>query len=281
MLMRNKKFIMFTAMLYSLVLYSSLNHSPEATDRYVRARLGFVLHYGDVLLQAVYDDTDVKVKPPSDWEGFLGTKMSNGWTFEEKKEAFDWYLANLSTNDCRRLSLHEQSLVYVALDQCDVLCYTNSFMAMKGLVLNPNGVHRDKALEIMVKFGPLNDEMTQFIESIATNVTAYTWFERGTSLFEYEKRLCSYAVTNATTANAVQMFKRLKHYDAFSAVPCDIVFCQRIEGWTMSSNRLEYARWALGNEHLQSNWARRFTSVTNQLLSSGQPLVQLDIDDGE
>ncbi len=174
-----------------------------------------------------------------------------------------------------------QSLVYVALDQCNVLCYTNSFMAMKGLVLNPNGVHRDKALEIMVKFGPLNDEMTQFIESIATNVTAYTWFERGTSLFEYEKRLCGSAVTNAATATAVQMFKRLKNYDAFSAVPCDIVFCQRIEGWTMSSNRLEYALWALCNEHLQSNWARRFTSVTNQLLSSGQPLVQLDIGEGE
>lgn len=279
--MRSKKFIILTATLYSLVLYSSLNHSPEVTDRYVRARLDFVLHYGDMLLQAVYDNTDVKVRPPSDWEGFLGTKMSNGWTFEEKKEAFDWYLANLATNNCRSLSLHEQVLVRVALEQCDDLSYTNSYMAARGLVLNPNGIHRDKALKVMVKFGPLNDEMTQFIESIATNVTAYTWFERGTSLFEYEKRLCGSAVTNAATTNAVQMFKRLKHYDAFSAVPCDIVFCQRIEGWAMSSNRLEYALWALGNTNLQSNWSRRFTSVTNQLLSSGQPLVQLNIGGGE
>ncbi len=268
-------------MLSALTACATLNHSPEDTYRYVRSRLGWQIRYGRMELQAAFDGTDVTEPAPNGWEGFLGTKMSNGWTFEEKKEAFDWYLANLATNDCRRLSLHEQALIYVALDKCDDLCYTNSYMAARGLVLNPNGVHRDKALEVMVKFGPLNDEMTQFIESIATNTAAYTWFERGTSLFEYEKRLCGSAVTNAATATAVQMFKRLKNYDAFSAVPCDIVFCQRIEGWTMSSNRLEYALWALCNEHLQSNWARRFTSVTNQLLSSGQPLVQLNIGDGE
>ena len=268
-------------MLSALTACATLNHSPEDTYRYVRSRLGWQIRYGRMELQAAFDGTDVTEPAPNGWEGFLGTKMSNGWTFEEKKEAFDWYLANLATNDCRRLSLHEQALIYVALDKCDDLCYTNSYMAARGLVLNPNGVHRDKALEVMVKFGPLNDEMTQFIESIATNTAAYTWFERGTSLFEYEKRLCGSAVTNAATATAVQMFKRLKNYDAFSAVPCDIVFCQRIEGWTMSSNRLEYALWALCNEHLQSNWARRFTSVTNQLLSSVQPLVQLNIGDGE
>ena len=270
---------MLASILFVLAACATLNHSPEDTYEYVRSRLGWQINYGRMALRAAFDGTVVTEPAPEGWEGFLGTKMSNGWTFEEKKEAFDWYLANLATNNCRSLSLHEQFLVRVALEQCDDLSYTNSYLAARGLVLNPNGVHRDKALEVMVKFGPLNDEMTQFIESIATNVTAYTWFERGTSLFEYEKRLCSYAVTNATTANAVQMFKRLKHYDAFSAVPCDIVFCQRIEGWTMSSNRLEYARWALGNEHLQSNWTRRFTSVTNQLLSSGQPLVQLNIEE--
>ena len=271
---------MLASILFVLVACATLNHSPEDTYEYARSRLGWQVNYGKLALRAAFDGTAVTEPTPEGWEGFLGTEMSNGWTFEEKKEAFDWYLANLATNNCRSLSLHEQFLVRVALEQCEDLCYTNSYMAAKGLVLNPNGVHRDKALEVMAKFGPLNDEMTQFIESIATNTTSYTWFERGTSLFEYEKRLCGSAVTNAATATAVQMFKRLKHFDAFSAVPCDMVFCQRIEGWTMSSNRLEYALWALGNANLQSNWARRFTSVTNQLLSSGQPLVQLSIGEG-
>ena len=279
--MKNRFLMMLASVLFALGVCATLNHSPEDTYRYVRSRLGWQVNYGRMVLRAAFDGTDVAEPAPEGWEGFLGTKMSNGWTFEERKEAFDWYLANLATNDCRSLSLHEQFLVYVALEQCEDLCYTNSYMAARGLVLNPNGVHRDKALEVMAKFGPLNDEMTQFIESIATNTTAYTWFERGTSLFEYEKRLCGSAVTNAATANAVQMFRRLKHFDAFSAVPCDMVFCQRIEGWTMSSNRLEYALWALGNANLQSNWARRFTSVTNQLLSSGQPLVQLNIGGGD
>ena len=258
-----------------------LGHTEAEAYELMQSKLGWIIEYGNVQLQAAFDGTDVEARSPYDWEGFLGTGAFDGWTYDEKRAAFDWYLSYLGTNDCKRLPVREQELVRVAVRQCNRLCYTNSFMAMKGLVLNPNGVHRDKALEVMAKFGPLNDEMTQFIESIATNVTAYTWFERGTSLFEYEKRLCGSAVTNTATTNAVQMFRRLKHLDAFSAVPCDTVFCQRIEGYAMSSNRLEYALWALGNTNLQSNWARRFTSVTNQLLSSGQPLVQLNIGEGE
>ena len=279
--MKNRLLVISVIVVVALASGARLSHTETEAYELVQSKLGWIVEYGNVQLQAAFDGTDVKVRSPYDWEGFLGISAADGWSFEEKKEAFDWYLASLATNDCHGLSAEEKQLVRVALNQCDRLCYTNSYMAAKGLVLNQNGVHRDKALEVMVKFGPLNDEMTQFIESIATNTTAYTWFERGTSLFEYEKRLCGSAVTNAATATAVQMFKRLKNYDAFSAVPCDIVFCQRIEGWTMSSNRLEYALWALCNEHLQSNWARRFTSVTNQLLSSGQPLVQLNIGDGE
>ena len=36
---------------------------------------------------------------------------------------------------------------------------------------------------------------------------------------------------------SMQMFRRLKHHDAFSAVPCNMVPCQWISGWTMNSNR--------------------------------------------
>ena len=48
----------------------------------------------------------------------------------------------------------------------------------------------------------------------------------------------------------------------------------------MSSNRLEFANFVLGHPDARDFNIRKFTSVTNQLLSSGQPLVQLDIGEG-
>ncbi len=68
-------------MLSALTACATLNHSPEDTYRYVRSRLGWQIRYGRMELQAAFDGTDVTEPAPNGWEGFLGTKMSNGWTF--------------------------------------------------------------------------------------------------------------------------------------------------------------------------------------------------------
>ena len=277
--MRNRFLTVLASMLSALTACATLNHSPEDTYRYVRSRLGWQIRYGRMELQAAFDGTDVTEPAPNGWEGFLGTKMSNGWTFEEKKEAFDWYLANLVTNDCRRLSLHEQALIYVALDKCDDLCYTNSYMAARGLVLNPNGVHRDKALEVMVKFGPVDDEMTSFIESIATN-GAYTSIERFRSVCSYGMRISKCSYTNAVTTRAVQMFNRVKLNDVSLAINCDLVLCDRVPDYATSSNRLVCACQTLSATVKHPSVTEYFISVTNQLFSSGQPLRWVPINEG-
>ena len=60
----------------------------------------------------------------------------------------------------------------------------------------------------------------------------------------------------------------------------DGLFVQCINGYEVSSNRLEHALNAISLPSSGPITIRRFTSVTNQLLSSGQPLVQLDIGEG-
>ena len=275
--MKSSKLITAVALL-SLPASAVLNHTPEAMYRFVTTRLGWAINYAKMVLRATFDGTVVNApNPSSSWENFLGTGTSEGWTFEEKMEAFDWYLAWLGTNDCTRLRLYEQDLIHVAIEQCELLSYTNSIDSLKALVRNPRGVHRDKAMEVVVRFAAVDDGMTQFIESIATNETDYTLGERGTSMYEYEQRLCGYTVTNAATTNAVKMFNRMKYFEPFCAVPCDIVFSIRIRGYAMSSNRLEYANWIFGNTNLQSNVIEYFTSVTNQLLSSGQPWPWINV----
>ena len=52
-------------------------------------------------------------------------------------------------------------------------------------------------------------------------------------------------------------------------------------GYATSSNRLDYACWVLGRENLRSGAQRHFTSVTNELISSGQPLRWINVGGNE
>ena len=66
----------------------------------------------------------------------------------------------------------------------------------------------------------------------------------------------------------------------------DSFWVRYYSGYAMSSNRLEFLTSVLSvtNMPSHSRWQRissHFTSVTNQLLSSGQPLIQLNIDFGD
>ena len=60
----------------------------------------------------------------------------------------------------------------------------------------------------------------------------------------------------------------------------DRLLSERIEGYANSSNRLNTALFMLAPTNTRSQFVEYFVSVTNQLLSSGQPLVQLDIGEG-
>ena len=253
-----------------------LAHTSAETNAVVRGALGNFVCYSAQIRNFPREVSPTEV--PNNWSNFLGGHLNDGWTLDEKKAAFDWYLGTLGTSDCVAMSGWDKSLVRAALVQCESLRHTNCVPAMMALAHNPMGICKQRAIELAIEFGDVDATLTSFTESIMTNSVSYTLAERGVAVGKFSSKLLSSNVTNVI--NAVRMLYRHRQCGLAGVNMLDNLFSARIEGYAMSSNRLEFANFVLGHPDARDFNIRKFTSVTNQLLSSGQPLVQLDIGEG-
>lgn len=226
-------------------------------------------------------------KPEEDlgtWYGFLGLDETNGWTVAAKKATFDWYLSTLGTNNCQSLSSLDKSLVLTAVGLCESLAYTNAVPSLKALTVNPLGIYRETALEIVLNFSPVDDFTTQFVEEIVTNGVKFSMIERGCACGIYAQNIITRQATNdmqrAAKERAWKMLYRHRRPDLIGTGILDSLFISQVQGYDLSSNRLEFAEYVLSHPDADSSDIRRFTSVTNQLLSSGQPLPWINMGDG-
>ena len=260
----------------------ALAYTTEETNAVARAMLERVYYSAhDDLSEPLVDVGE----PPFTWNGFLGRGEVDGWSQQARKDAFAWYLSTLGTNDCTSFTSMDRELVRIALSKCRTLNFIEAGPSLKALALNPNGIHRNNAIRLAIQFCPVNDSMTVFTETIMTNTVGYTHRESGMASCQYANRLLSFNATNAVQIacreNAVRMFYRNRMSDAAGTEIVDELFVRYIAGYGTSSNRLAFALNAIASPSCVRPDKQYFTSVTNQLLSSGQPLVQLNIDDGE
>ena len=215
------------------------------------------------------------------WHGFLGSDETNGWTVAAKKAAFDWYLSTLGSCDCQALSPKDWRLVLNAVEMCEALAYTNSVPSLKALALNPRGIHRDVALATALKFSPIDDSTTQFVETILTNTMRYTSGERAVCYIEYADRIRNMQdIVSPPAYNAMLIFYRNRMAARVGAPAVDRLLTTHLQGYGQSSNRLETAMFMLSETNALPRFIEYFTSVTNQLLSSGQPLPWINVGTG-
>ena len=257
-------------------------HTTAESNMVVRAALFRTLTFCPPVL---YDGLELPagVEVPDTWHGFLGGD-TNGWTLAEKKSAFDWFLTMLGTNDCMSMDAELREEIRVAIAKCDEFKYTNCVSAMKALTLNPNGICRQDAIELVLKFSTVDDATTSFVETIMTNSTSYNFIEQGKASAHYADRLLSFNATNATQLAAkdaaVRMFYRNRLLESGTDAIIDEVFLKYIDGYGSSSNRLEYALNSFSYPKCARIFGDYFSSVTNQLLSSGQPLPWINVGGG-
>ena len=272
--------LIFCALMATLAAEECLSHTTAESNDVVRVALWRAAHYYPCAPDEAEPPDGV---PPDTWRGLLGGD-TNGWTFAEKMAAFDWYLTTLGTKDCKSAGFEEHDEIGVAIACCGAFYRTNSLPALKALALNPKGIHRGDAIEIVLKFGEVSDDMTAFVETIMTNTAAYSRIERGVACGCYSERLISYNTTNgnaqAVWDRAVAMLYRNRNVGLAGVNMLDNLFTARITGYDISSNRLEFANFVLGHADAREFNIRKFTSVTNQLLSSGQPLPWINMGDG-
>ena len=271
-----------TAFVALLSAAAAHGHTPAETNEMVSAMLGRVLYFAS---DNWVDNVGIsKREAPVTWPGFLGRDESHGWTLAEKKAAFDWYLSTLGTNDCKALRGDERRYVGVAVDQCRVLNYVEAMTPLKALALNPRGICRKDAMELVIQFCPVDDATTEFVETIMTNSAVYNFREQGAASAHYADRLLSFNATNtvqlASREAAVRMLYRNRLLESGTDAIIDEVFFKYIDGYSSSSNRLEYAINAFSYPKCARIFGDYFTSVTNQLLSSGQPLPWINVGGG-
>ncbi len=219
------------------------------------------------------------------WEGFLGRPGGNtwagGWSIAERRAAFDWYLETLAMTNSIAFPDDDKVKVFMAFGTCKRLAYTNAVPLIRRAALNPNCVHRDLAIEAGVDLGDVGPSSTEFVETIVTNTVVFSRSERGyaAGVYACKVRNMNHAggMASSNVSAAVEMFYRNRMVDRAACLPIDDLLCAKLIGYASSSNRLETLKYILSLQGLDNEIKAEFTATTNKLLSSDQPLRQINV----
>ena len=237
-----------------------------------------------VHMSTSYDNIDEALANYREWsrpEVFFGINV-NGWTVDEKKDAFDAYIRYIATTNCEDEGSQDHIASISAIEQCCWMSRTNELASMRQFVLNTQHPFRRRITDDVVALSPLDDTTTDFVEAIVTNVSRFSRYERGGALARYEDKIIGADLSNSELSNAcnnaVRMFYRNRLLSVVGADSFDPVLTTRLPGYALSSNRLETALFVLSQTNCTQRLREYCTNITNQLLSSGQPLMVLDVD---
>jgi len=213
------------------------------------------------------------------WEkdGFFNHFVTNDWSRAMCETALDRYLSWISTNDMSAFSTCERRIAKSALGQCRCMAYTNALDAIRAYALNTTAVDCVTAIETAVEFGGVDEAAASFIETIVTNNAQFSYNDISWAIPKYCDKLLA---VNTNDAEAVAIRDRgvrlfyAKRHDWQDGTSLDNLFSACIDGYSASSNRLEYAQhvlsWTTNNDWRAMH--DHFVTITNELLSSGQPL---------
>ena len=270
------KKLFLSAALAGLSLVASPHTESEKLE--VARRMAWFVH-----MSTSYDTTDAMLANYREWsrpEVYFGINI-NGWTVDEKKDAFDAYIRYIATTNCEDEESRDHDASISAIMHCCWMSRTNELASMRQFVLNTQHPFRRRITENVVALSPLDDITTDFVEAIVTNVSRFSRYERGGALARYEDKIIGADLSDPALSNAcnkaVMMFYRNRLLSVVGADSFDPVLTNRLAGYAMSSNRLETALFVLSQTNCTLRLREYCTAITNQMLSSGQPLEVLDV----
>ena len=230
-----------------------------------------------------YDHIDEALANYREWsrpEVFFGINI-DGWTVDEKKEAFDAYIRYIATTNCANEESPDHVAAISAIEQCCWMSRTNELASIRQFVLNTQHPYRFLITKPVIELGGLDNASIDFAEAVATNVTEFSRGERGVAFGMLSKKLSQANVGDLDVSNAcnriTSMFYRNKQLSVAGALSIDKLLAERLNGYAASSNRLETALFVLSQTNRTDRVTEHFTTITNQLLSSGQPLNMITV----
>ena len=277
----NRLFGIVSATLLFALGMQSQAHTLAETNEIVRVMLRVATAFSDYPPGGRHLRRRLNYQDPNVF--FDAAHFGHGWTSDGLRAAFDYFLEHMHEGDYSVGSGTTPYWPALAVMQCGDLTYTNAIPAIRRLVSNvtyPWG-DRMRAACTVIELSGVNDETTAFVDSIMTNTEVYVNMERFRACATYCKQILEFEATNEVQVlsrnNAVAILYRNRMIDLENAFDLDDLFISRIEGYSMSSNRLELATHVLSATNCWQATRDRFTSVTNQLLSSGQPLPWINV----
>jgi hypothetical protein len=269
-----KLFIAISAIGFSLVSFS--HTESEMLD--VARRMVHIVDLG-----TSYDNIDEALANYKEWsrpEVFFGINI-DGWTVDQKKDAFDAYIRYIATTNCSNEGSPDYVASISAIEQCCWMSRTNELESIRQFVLNTQHPYRFLITKSVIELGGLDNLSIDFAETIATNVTKFSRAERGVAFGKLWKKLSQADMGDPAISNACNRITdicyRHRRLSVAGALSVDKLLVERLNGYTMSSNRLETALFVLSQTNRVARVTEYFEAVTNQLLSSGQPLEVLDV----
>ena len=279
-------FIAGTASLLAAAAFCSDPLPPETMDAVRRMLRVAQKPFQDNLR---WDDVEIELNYSLPEVFFGMIQLEGHWPVERRKAALDAYLAVMAETDFTDQNNYDSDLPFKATTQCANMNYTNALPYMRRLVLNRtlSEWRRGDELSKLIEFSPVNDETTATIEAIFTNRVDFTWEDRR-KCFEYATKVVAASHSNQVSQSvcdrAASIFvNNATEWQLFGKY--DFFWERYYSGYAMSSNRLQFVNNALTNTNLTQDSDWRFLkdgliAVTNELHSSGQPLIQLNIDFG-
>ena len=252
----------------------------ESEKLEVARRMTLFMH-----MSASYDDIDDLLANYREWsrpEVFFGINVA-GWTVDEKKNAFDAYIRYIATTNCASEESPDHVASISAIEQCCWMSRTNELESIRQFVLNTQHPYRNRITGSVLELGGLDNESIDFAEAIATNTVAFGRSERGRAFGVLWKKLSQANIGDSVASNACNritgMFHRNKQLSVAGALSIDKLLAERLNGYAASSNRLETALFVLSQTNRTDRVTEHFTTITNQLLSSGQPLNVITVEE--
>ena len=284
--MRARKMSRFVICMLALSYATVWAHTESEYLYKARDMIGTLLSSGwdseEEMLEQQQSDDPIYHWNYTSQDDFFDFFVTNGWSRGECEAAFGKYLVWISTNDMTAVDSQDRMFARSALGQCEAMKYSKALETIRAYAMNTTAVDRVSVIDTAVRFGGVDDASASFIDTIVTNKARFSYHDISWAIPSYCNKLRSIN-TNDTEAVAIRARGARLFYanrlDWQDSSALDDLFVAAFPGYDFSSNRLEYANhvlsWSTNND-----WRAmrdHFVAITNQLLSSGQPLTVITV----
>ena len=228
------------------------------------------------------DDLDADEEYPvryTDWNGMLDAVALPGLTRQDKDAALTGYLMAQSTNSLSSVDAEERELIRIALCECRDLNHTNTLPIVRNFFLNPTALYMDEPAYLYYRWASVDDDFVFVTRSFLSNTSVMARESKPTDLLYLGNAINRHKEAlgkDTAYTNAVNLVYQFRGLCPESAIALDRLYITQIDGYALSSNRLETVRGWLESTNCTSEVRAHCAAVTNQLMNVGHPLAEVE-----